>query len=115
MSLMLEDPFVRHFGLSVAGGRLNVAQAGPGGRSAEGVVVAVHGITASHTAWRTVARALVARTGIRLLAPDLRGRGRSAGLPGPYGIAAHVEDLVALLDREGVQEVVLAGHSMGAY
>jgi pimeloyl-ACP methyl ester carboxylesterase len=48
------------------------------------------------------------------LAPDLRGRGKNAGLPGPYGVAAHVADLLALLDRFGVHQVVLAGHSMGA-
>jgi pimeloyl-ACP methyl ester carboxylesterase len=112
---MLEDPFVTRFELPVAGGRLNVARAGPAVREAEGVVMAVHGITANHVAWRTVARDLLAGDGICVLAPDLRGRGRSAGLPGPYGFAAHVADLLALLDSEAAPPVVLAGHSMGAY
>jgi pimeloyl-ACP methyl ester carboxylesterase len=66
-------------------------------------------------AWRTAVRALVAETGICVLAPDLRGRGRSSGLPGPYGFAAHLADLVALLDRIAAPRIVLAGHSMGAY
>jgi pimeloyl-ACP methyl ester carboxylesterase len=50
-----------------------------------------------------------------VLAPDLRGRGASAGLPGPYGFAAHMADLLAVLDDAGVERAVLAGHSLGAY
>lgn len=115
MSRTPDDPFVTRFELPVAGGPLNVARAGPPRRRAEGVVVALHGITASHMAWRMAARALVEETGICLLAPDLRGRGRSAGLPGPYGFAAHLSDVLALLDRVDVPRIVLAGHSMGAY
>jgi pimeloyl-ACP methyl ester carboxylesterase len=50
-----------------------------------------------------------------VLAPDLRGRGRSAQLP-PHGrFDAHVDDLVSVLDRLGVESALLAGHSMGAY
>jgi lipase len=115
MSRVLEEPFLTRFEVPVAGGRLKVARAGPGVRSAESVVVAVHGITASHMAWRAAARALVAEPGVCVLAPDLRGRGLSARLPGPYGIAAHLTDLLALLDREAASRVVLVGHSMGAY
>ena len=115
MSPPVDDPFVTRFELPVAGGPLNVARAGPPRRRAEAVVVALHGITASHMAWRTAARALVAETGICLLVPDLRGRGRSAGLPGPYGLAAHIGDVLALLDRIAAPRIVLAGHSMGAY
>lgn len=115
MSRAADDPFVTRFELPVAGGRLNVARAGLPRRRAEGVVVALHGITASHMAWRTAARALVAETDICLLVPDLRGRGRSAALPGPYGFAAHLADLLALLDRIAAPRIVLAGHSMGAW
>jgi pimeloyl-ACP methyl ester carboxylesterase len=88
-----------------------VALAGP--TSGAPVVLAVHGITASSRAWLTVARHLGDR--VTVIAPDLRGRGASAGLPGPYGIAAHLEDLEAVLDFAGVVRAVLAGHSMGAY
>jgi pimeloyl-ACP methyl ester carboxylesterase len=82
---------------------------------ADGVVLAVHGITASHLAWASVARELSATTGACLLVPDLRGRGASAELPAPYGMAAHVADLVAVLDFFAVDSAVVAGHSMGAY
>jgi pimeloyl-ACP methyl ester carboxylesterase len=99
----------------VAGGLLTVARAGPPVDEAAAVVLAVHGITASHLAWASVARELKATTSVCLLAPDLRGRGASAGLPGPYGMAAHIADVLAVLDAAGVDAAVVAGHSMGAY
>lgn len=111
----LSDPFHTLADVAVRGGRLRVAQAGPPPHEADAVVLAVHGITSSRMAWRTVARLLTDRPGISLLAPDLRGRGQSADLPGPYGMAVHVADLMAVLDDAGVERAVLAGHSMGAY
>lgn len=75
-------------------------------------VLALHGITANHLSWATVAQRL---PDTMILAPDLRGRGRSASVPGPYGFAAHVSDLVALLDAAGCERVVVAGHSMGGF
>jgi lipase len=98
----------------VAGGVLTVAIAGPGEPGAAALVLGIHGITASHLALAVVARHLAAR-GITVLVPDLRGRGASAVLPGPYGLDAHVADLVAVLDHWGVEQAVLAGHSTGAY
>jgi lipase len=109
------DPFVSRYEVAVAGGALHVARSGPPVPEADDVVLAVHGVTASHLAWRAVARELGAQARVCLLAPDLRGRGRSADLPGPYGIAAHVADLVAVLDDAGAARAVLVGHSMGAY
>lgn len=107
-----DDPFALTFEVPVAGGRLKVARAGPPATAAEGVAIAAHGLTTALT-WRTVARRL--DEGICLLAPDLRGRGRSATLPGPYGMAAHVADLIAVLDHVGAPSAVLVGHSLGAY
>lgn len=46
-----------------------------------------------------------------LYAPDLRGRARSVGLPGPYGVPAHVEDLLGLLDHLGQERALVVGHS----
>jgi lipase len=109
------DPFVVQFDVPVEGGELAVFRAGPAPDAADAVALALHGITSSHMTYRGVARRLVAETGICLLAPDLRGRGRSAGLGGPYGLATHVADLVAVLDRAGARRVVVVGHSMGAY
>lgn len=77
------------------------------------VVVALHGITANALSWAAVARLLAGR--VTLVAPDLRGRARSAHLPGPYGIAAHTDDVAALAAALAPGRVVLAGHSMGAF
>ena len=49
-------------------------------------VLAVHGITASAMAWPAVAAALPEDWS--LVALDLRGRGASRDLPGPFGLAA---------------------------
>ena len=111
----MNDPFSDRFEVPVAGGSLQVARAGRPVQDADQVVLVVHGITASHVAWRAVARMLNAGSGVCVLAPDLRGRGASAALPGPYGMATHVSDLVALLDYVAAPPVVLGGHSMGAY
>ncbi len=77
-------------------------------------VLAVHGITGTSHAWLAVARELNGHAA--LIAPDLRGRGASNQLPAPYGIAAHVADLVALLDHLEIEQLpLLVGHSLGAY
>ncbi|MGA8118139.1 MAG: alpha/beta hydrolase [Actinocatenispora sp.] len=93
----------------VAGGTLTGAIWGDDGP----VVLAVHGVTSSHLAWAAVARKL---TGVRLVAVDLRGRGDSGALPGPYGMAQHAADCVAVLDALGVAgPVPVTGHSMGGF
>lgn len=96
------------------GGALQVGVAEPvdATGTAAPVLLAVHGITANHMAWRPVAEHL---PGHRVLAPDLRGRGGSAGLAGPYGMARHADDLIATLDALGVQRATVAGHSMGGF
>jgi lipase len=109
------DPFRASYAVPVAGGRLHVAHAGPAPHNAEAVVLAVHGITASHVAWRAAVRELLERVDACVLAPDLRGRGHSATLPPHERFDAHVDDLVAVLDRLGIERAVLAGHSMGAF
>jgi lipase len=98
----------RQLDVPVDGGNLRVLAWGAGKR----VAVAVHGITASAMAWQAVARQMP--PGWTLAAPDLRGRGRSAHLPGPYGLERHAADLTAVLRHFGGRPV-LAGHSMGAY
>ena len=94
--------------VAVDGGDLRVLLWGTGKR----VAVAVHGITASGMSWQAVARHMPADW--TLAAPDLRGRGHSRDLPGPYGLDRHARDVVAVLRHFGGRPV-LAGHSMGAY
>lgn len=97
------------FDVPVAGGSLHVGRWGDGNQ----VVVAAHGISGNHRSWQAVARAL--GPDISLVAPDLRGRGWSAKLPPPFGMRAHADDLVAVLDHLELDRAVLTGHSMGAY
>jgi pimeloyl-ACP methyl ester carboxylesterase len=94
----------------VHGGDLAVGVWGPD--DAPQSVLLVHGVTASHLSWPLVAEAL---PGVRVIAPDLRGRGRSNALPGPYGMPQHADDLAAVLDHFGVDRIVVVGHSMGAF
>lgn len=100
----------RRLTVPVAGGDLTVGVWGTEGP----VVLALHGVTSTHLSWQWVAgQPPVA--GIRLVAPDLRGRGGSGPLPGPYGMASHAADCVAVLDALGARDAVVAGHSMGGF
>jgi pimeloyl-ACP methyl ester carboxylesterase len=100
----------RRFEATVAGGELVGGEWNP---LAPGTpVFAVHGITASHLAWRAVADRL---EGTRVIAPDLRGRGRSNALPAPWGIRDHADDVVRVLDALEVDSAVVIGHSMGGF
>lgn len=76
------------------------------------VVLAVHGITSSHLAFTHVVRLL---PGVTVVAPDLRGRGMSNRLPGPYGMVSHAEDVAAVLTALDLPPVTVVGHSMGGF
>lgn len=97
------------YDVPVRGGSLRVVE-WPGDGPA---VVAVHGITANSLTWAAVARELAGA--VRLIAPDLRGRAGSAALPGPYGMAAHAADMIAIADHLGAERINLAGQSMGGF
>jgi lipase len=91
----------------VSGGSLRVAT-WPGTGDP---VLAIHGITSSSRSWPFLAEAL----DNPVLAPDLRGRGRSNELPGPVGMAQHAEDCAAVVDANGGAPLVVVGHSMGGF
>jgi lipase len=99
----------RPISAAVDGGRLYSGEWNPSGGT---TVVAVHGITANHRTFAVLAEALPRH---RLLAPDLRGRGASHMLPGPWGIDRHAEDVAGLITAYAQGPVVLVGHSMGGF
>jgi pimeloyl-ACP methyl ester carboxylesterase len=96
---------------TVAGLRVGRWSAGPGSQGP--LVVAAHGITSSHLAWTLVGPRLAADH--RFIGVDLRGRGGSRDLPGPYGMAAHADDLAAVIIAAGGGPAILVGHSMGGF
>jgi pimeloyl-ACP methyl ester carboxylesterase len=77
--------------------------------------VLVHGITGTGLNWGLFAERLGAALGpgaVRVLAPDLRGRGDSPVRPDRLGLDGHVEDLAELIAGLPAPPVVV-GHSMG--
>ncbi len=49
----------------------------------------------------------------RVIVPDLRGHGRSRGLPPPYTAAQLASDLARLLDHLGIDATAMLGYSQG--
>ncbi|HEY2716006.1 MAG TPA: alpha/beta fold hydrolase [Solirubrobacterales bacterium] len=76
-------------------------------------LVAVHGLTNQHRNLAAVAASLAGE--LRVVAPDLRGRGASSPAGEESTIEAHAADVLALMDAVGIERAILAGHSMGAY
>lgn len=103
----------RTFEVPVTNGAISAGQWGDGDR----VVIASHGITANHLSWQRVAELVVERSdgAVAVVAVDHRGRAGSAMTPGPFGLASHADDLVAVLDHFGRLSASLLGHSMGAF
>ena len=75
-------------------------------------LVCVHGLTANHTCWESLAAVL--SPDYRIVAYDLRGRGDSDKPERGYGLARHSEDVAGLLGHYGLATAVLVGHSLGA-
>jgi lipase len=75
-------------------------------------VLALHGVTGHGARFRDLAERGLPE--LRWLAPDLRGHGRSTW-DAPWGAEQHVEDLLAVLDAEGIERCAVVGHSFGGF
>jgi pimeloyl-ACP methyl ester carboxylesterase len=95
--------------IPVDGGALRALRFGEG----EQIILAAHGITANALAFTAVARALPPEWS--LVALDLRGRGDSNHLGGPFGMDRHADDICAAARFLSDEPIVLTGQSMGAY
>jgi 3-oxoadipate enol-lactonase len=71
----------------------------------------VHGMMISGEMFEVVVEHFAARH--RVIVPDLRGHGRSRGLPPPYTVAQLASDLARLLDHLGVDSTAVLGYSQG--
>ncbi|MBD3310508.1 alpha/beta fold hydrolase [Candidatus Woesearchaeota archaeon] len=72
-------------------------------------MVFVHGAGANHTIWSAYLERFRDK---RIIAPDLRGHGRSSR--GRMSISRCAKDLKAVLDHEGMEKAVLVAHSLGS-
>ena len=74
-------------------------------------LVLVHGLMITGEMFEPVVDDLARRH--RVIVPDLRGHGRSRGLPPPYTVPVLAGDLADLLDHLGVWSAAVLGHSQG--
>ncbi|MEV4348508.1 alpha/beta fold hydrolase [Actinoplanes sp. NPDC049596] len=88
---------------------LTCAQWGPGKGPA---VLALHGLTNTSEVWRGFAEAAPE---LRVIAPDLPGRGGSLEVRAGAGLKGHAQAVAALAEHLALEDFVLLGHSMGGY
>ena len=75
------------------------------------VLLFIHGLLGSQKQWSHLVDEL--DEDHRLIVPDLFGHGQSAKPVGDYSLGAHAATLRDLLDRLGIEQVSLVGHSLG--
>lgn len=80
-----------------------------GGQASAPLVVFTHGATIDHHEWD--ATLPLVGEHFRVLAWDMRAHGLSR--PATFSMLDAVDDLIALLDTAGVEQAILAGHSLG--
>jgi 3-oxoadipate enol-lactonase len=75
------------------------------------IVVLVHAIGTSMQIWASQVPALT--RDYRVISVDLRGHGRSPSPPGPYAMGELAGDVIAVLDRLGIERASVCGLSLG--
>lgn len=75
------------------------------------LVVLAPGLSANARCFDALAAACT--PDLRILALDLRGRGRSDAPEDDYTMEAHAADLLGVFDALGLERVVMGGHSFG--
>lgn len=75
-------------------------------------VVLLHGLGSRGEDWALQVPVLV-EAGYAVLAPDLRGHGRTDKPPGPYTIRQMADDLDGLMGALGIERSVVVGLSLG--
>src|SRR5437763_17007629 len=77
-------------------------------------IVMMHGLSANAHCFAGLIGAGLSPK-FRVVAPDLRGRGKTDKPETGYSMADHASDVLALLDSLGLNKVILGGHSFGGY
>jgi len=116
---MLPDGMRSRFVNGVNGLRMHVLEAGFGEESRPAVLL-LHGFPELAYSWRRVMPRL-ADAGYRVLAPDLRGYGRTDGSDvaydadlRPFRLLNEIRDMVSLVSAFGLRRTHLVGHDFGA-
>jgi len=107
-------PFVERRWTSPDGLSLFARDYAPGPGVARPPVIAIHGLTRNSADFEAIAP-LLAQSGRRVLAVDVRGRGLSDRAPDPmtYMPDVYARDVLALMEQAGIDRAVFVGTSMG--
>lgn len=113
-SASLADRYVGRFWTSPDGLRLYARDYAPAEGPARLPVISIHGLTRNSADFGVIA-GLIAHSGRRVLAVDVRGRGRSDRAPDPmtYTPDVYARDVLALMEQAGIDRAVFLGTSMG--
>jgi len=74
-------------------------------------VVLVHGVGSNLQSWNRVVERLAPH--YRTIRMDLRGHGRSSKIRETYSLERFAEDIIAVMDAEGIAKAHLVGFSLG--
>lgn len=107
-------PFVERRWTSPDGLHLFARDYAAGSGVARTPIIAIHGLTRNSADFEAIAP-LMAQSGRRVLAVDVRGRGLSDRAPDSmtYTPDVYARDVLALMDQAGVARAVFVGTSMG--
>jgi len=110
------QPQLKHVPVIGRGGFRKLAYAEWGPPTATQTVVCVHGVSRTGRDFDVLAQALAA-TGMRVILPDLPGRGRSEWLASPshYTDRAYTRAMCTLIARLDVDQVDWVGTSLGGH
>lgn len=101
-------PGFRHLEIEIGPLQLHAVRGGNGPS-----LVLLAGWPQTWLAWRHVLEPL--SWSFDVVALELRGQGRSGIVDGPYDSAVGAADVVAALDRLGIERAFLVGHDVGAW
>jgi pimeloyl-ACP methyl ester carboxylesterase len=116
---VLPDGVRSRFVANVNGLRMHVLEAGSRTEARAGVLL-LHGFPEIAYSWRRLMPALAAE-GYHVMAPDLRGYGRTDGTGvgydddlRPFRMLNEIRDMLSLVSAFGYRQVHLAGHDFGS-
>ncbi|MFD1735570.1 alpha/beta fold hydrolase [Bacillus salitolerans] len=76
-------------------------------------IVFIHGFCGSAAYWEEIVPSLT--DSYRVIAPSLRGHGKTSAVCEPYTIDDMATDIKLLLDELNINKVMMFGHSLGGY